>query len=72
MAYTRRDFLKTAALSVTVLPKNSGVGSFGIGGSGPAGGVLGEVLAPTRGEFGAQRVPVHFQAGKEATITWRV
>ena len=67
--YTTED---TIAVTVTVIPKNSGVGHFGIGGTGPAGGLLGEVLSPVTGEFGSLTAPVEFEAGKEASMTWRV
>ena len=62
-------------VTVTVIPKNSGVGRFVIEGTGPSGGPLGEVLTPVSGELShghSVRAQVTYEAGKPTTLTWEV
>ena len=59
-------------VTVTVLPKNSGVGYFSIAGTNGVGDPIGEVLTPAAGEFGWVSVPVVYEAWKERSLTWQV
>lgn len=59
-------------ISVTVRPRESGVGYFTISGGHSNGTAAGDALAPVSGEVGTVVAPVEFAAGEPTQLTWRV
>ncbi len=59
-------------ISVTVRPRESGVGHFTIIGENPENGADGVMLSPVTGEMGTVLAPVVFHAGEPTELTWRI
>ncbi len=59
-------------ITVTVHPRESGIGSFMIGGNNPDNGADGTMLSPVIGEVGTLSAPVTLEAGQPTQLTWQI
>ncbi len=59
-------------ISITVRPRESGVGHFTIVGNNPDNGADGTMISPVTGEVGSLNAPVIFEAGQPTQLTWRI
>lgn len=59
-------------ISVSVRPRESGVGHFTIIGGHSDGTMAGDLLSPVPGEVGTALAPVVFHAGEPTELTWRI
>ena len=59
-------------ITVTVRPKESGIGCFSFIGENPDNGADGEMLSPVAGDVGTVVAPVTYVAGQPTTLTWRI